>query len=175
MTTDANVSDEADVSGQTNDKSDVAGSGADNTSNSQVDEKKYSDKDFNDFVRRKTPELESRIKTKLEKQYEGKIILTEQERDNLIKDAITAALNEESLKAVRAKLQTEYGLNDYQVSKLEGDNEKALTEDAEKTYGKPKKVAPAVNPGKKEDDRDERDDFNESLKKQIKRHRDWLD
>lgn len=171
----ANVTDEADVSGQTNDKSDTTGSGADTTQKDQVEMKKYSDKDFDAFVKRKTPEIESRIKSKFDKSLEGKIVLTEKERDDLIKEAVTAALKEESLKSVRAKLQAEYGLSEYQISKLEGDDEKSLKEDAEKTYGKPKKDAPNLSPGKTDNDRDESDDFNDHLKKQIKRKRDWLD
>jgi hypothetical protein len=141
----ANVSDEADVSGSTNDKSDTTGSSADTTGKDQVEEKKYSDKDFDAFVKRKTPEIESRIKSKFDKSLEGKIVLTEKERDDLIKDAVTAALKEESLKSVRAKLQADYGLSEYQISKLEGEDEKSLKEDAEKTYGKIKKQAPVLN------------------------------
>lgn len=147
----ANGADNADVTGNENDKSDSTGSGADNTQNNQVIEKKYSDKDFDEFVKRKTPEIESRLKSKLEKQYEGKIILTEQERDNLIRGAVELALKEESLKSVRAKIQTEYGLDDYKVNKLEGSDEKSLREDAEKTYGKPKKDAPQLNGAKVND------------------------
>lgn len=145
----ANDAANADVSEDTNDNAADAGSGADNTQNNQVvAEKKYSDKDFDDFVKRKTPELESRIKSKLEKQYEGKIIYDSQEAvDKLIKEAVDAALKDEQLKAVRLKIQEEYGLDEYRVSKLEGDDEKSLREDADKTYGKPKKAAPVLNGG----------------------------
>lgn len=151
--------------------------GTDNskTQDNQDTEKKLTQSEVNDIVKRAKADAERAAKTKFEKSLEGKHILTDEERDALIKDAVTSALKEESLKSVRAKLQTEFNLSDYQISKLEGDDEKSLREDAEKTYGKPKKEAPKLNPGTRQEEKDENQSLQERLKKDIKRKRDWLD
>lgn len=158
-------------------KNDAETEGNTSTDNGKTDnqEKKLTQAEVNEVVKKAKRDAENAAKLKLEKSLEGKIVLTEKERDDLIKEAVNAALKDESLKSVRAKIQSDYGLSDYQISKLEGDDEKSLKEDAEKTYGKVKKEAPNLSPGKTESDRDESDDYNDHLKKQIKRKRDWLD
>ncbi len=144
---DTNVTDETDVSGNTNDKSETAGNTSTDNGKTDNQEKKLTQAEVNEVVKKAKRDAENAAKIKLDKSLEGKIVLTEKERDDLIKDAVTAALKEESLKSVRAKLQAEYGLSDYQISKLEGDDEKSLKDDAEKTYGKIKKEAPLLNSG----------------------------
>lgn len=159
-------------------KNDAETEGQTSTDNGKTEnqaEKKLTQAEVNEVVKKAKRDAENAAKLKLEKSLEGKIVLTEKERDDLIKEAVLAALKDESLKAVRSKIQAEYGLSEYQISKLEGDDEKSLKEDAEKTYGKPKKEAPNLSPGKTDNERDESDDFNDHLKKQIKRKRDWLD
>lgn len=152
----------------------TTGAGTDN-SKQDNQEKTLTQSEVNDIVKRAKLDAERAAKTKFDKSLEGKHILTDEERDALIKDAVTAALKEESLKSVRVKIKEEFGLDDYKVGKLEGDDEKSLREDAEKTYGKPKKEPPRINPGTRQQEQDENESRVERMKKQIVRKRDWLD
>jgi len=127
--------------------------GSDNNQDTQKsDAKTFTQADVNNIIKQKQAEWKTKYKAEFDKTLQGKHVLTEDELDARLKDAVTATLNEESLKSTRAQLQTEYGLSEYQISKLEGDDEKSLRADAEKTYGKPKKEAPVLNGGKVSDD-----------------------
>lgn len=141
------IQDTSEVEGKNTESSEGTLDTDTNNTDKHQEEKTLKQSEVNDIVKRAKQDAERAAKTKFEKSLEGKHIFTEEEKDKLIKDAVTAALKEESLKSVRTKIQSEYGLNDYQVSKLEGDDEKSLKEDAEKTYGKPKKSAPVLNGG----------------------------
>lgn len=174
---DTNTNDNTDVSGDTNDKSNVTGdTGTDNskTDNNQ-EEKKLTQSEVNEIVKRAKIDAERAAKTKFDKSLEGKHIFTEEELNARVKESVDAVLKEESLKSIRVKIQTEYGLNDHQISKLEGNDEKSLKEDAEKTYGKPKKEAPKLSPGSRQPEQEDNQSLHDRLKKGLTRKRDWLD
>lgn len=133
-----NSTDKADVSDDTNDKSVDAGIGdkeKDSNQNNKVEEKKYSDKDYNDFVKRKTAELSSKAEEKHKKSLEGKLILTQEELDaktaEIAKNAVEAYKKESALAAKResykAKGLTDAQLDAISVDKVE-DYDKRVTE-----------------------------------------------
>lgn len=148
------MADEADTKvdtapdGQGNNDVDTEGNtDTDSGKDTNNQEKKLTQSEVNEVVKRAKLDAERSAKTKFEKSLEGKHVLTEDELSAKVKESVDAALKEENLKAIRLKIKDEYGLDDYKISKLEGDDENSLREDADKTYGKPKKSAPVLNGG----------------------------
>lgn len=82
------------------------------------------------------------------KDYEGKHVLTEDDLSTIKTEAAQSALKHKELETVRKEIVATYGVSEAFAARLEGDNTKALWDDAKSILGEPKKKpAPILNPG----------------------------
>jgi hypothetical protein len=134
---------------RTGENTDVTtGNGDTATPNTDKQEKMLPQTEVNKLIAKARSEGRDSGRQALLKEYEGKHVFTDEERDAFVKAAIDTALKERDLVDVKRAIQTEYGLTDAQLAKLGGDDEKSLRADAETTFGVLKqKKAPIVNPG----------------------------
>lgn len=168
------VSDNTDVSGDTNDKTDTTGSDT-NQNTQKTDAKTFTQDELNNIIKQKQAEWKSKYKTEFEKTLEGKLVLTEEDRDKLVKDAVTTALKERDLQHVKSTIKTEYKLSDEQLAVLDGSDEKELRKHAETLFGAmKKKEAPVLKTGGEQREVDENEDLNTRLRKGITRRKDLL-
>lgn len=142
-------------------------------SQAKSEEKMLSQSEVNKLVAKARQEGRDSGKLTALKDFEGKHVLTEDELDTRLKAAVDIALKERDLADVKRAIQSEYGLTDAQLSKLNGDDEKSLRSDAETTFGALKqKKAPDIKTGNVQSDKEEistpNKDLNDWLKAGIK-------
>lgn len=167
--------DNGDVSDDTNDKSNDAGIGdtSNTNQNNKADEKKYSDKDYNDFVKRKTAELSTKLEEKHKKSLEGKHILTEDDLSKMRETWKSEYDKEIALNNKRADYKAK-GLTDAQLDAVSVDNIEDYDKRVNELFGAIlKKEAPVLNGGTKEKDNNqpENADINAWLQQDLEKTR----
>lgn len=115
--------------------------------NKDQEEKKLSQSEVNEVVKRAKQDAERAAKTKFDKTLEGKHVLTEDELSAKVQEAVKAALAEKEASITREKLQTEYNLTEKQIAVVASGDEKEMRKEIEELFGKPKKEAPVLNGG----------------------------
>lgn len=122
--------------------------GGDTNTNKSGEDKKFTQADVDNIIKRKQSEWKEKYRKEFDKTLEGKLVLTEEEITARVNTELEAYKTEQALVAVKNAIKAEYGLSDEQVSRLQGDTEKALKEDAEKLFGAfKKKDAPRLVAG----------------------------
>jgi hypothetical protein len=107
--------------------------------NSGTDTKTFTQDELDRIVKARLAEKEKTLKGKFEKDLEAKIASAREEAqkdlDKLVEDRIQARQAEEALKTARAALMEEFGLNEDQAARLQGETADDLKKDAEKVFG----------------------------------------
>ena len=151
---------------------DVAEGEASNTGTSETDEsqvdkskevKTFTQSQIDDIVKGAKKDAKASAKKEFDSSLEGKKVFTEEELTTYVKTAVDAAIADKQLENVKLSIQSEYGLSDVQIARLQGDTEKALKEDAELIYGKPKKKAPILNTGTSGDKPESKDPIEDEI------------
>lgn len=159
----------SDVTAKENDKVELTGGTETNSNetNGNKETKTFIQEEVDRIVKSAKADAEKSARTKFDKSLEGKLVLTEDDIATIRKEAIEAALKEKELATVKETIKTERKLNDYQVSKLEGNSVEELLADAEKTYGPIKKLAPILNLGNSADEDSTNVSDDDASRKQL--------
>lgn len=117
------------------------------------DGKTFTQADLDRILKERLVEEKKRADKAYEKKLSDALAAKEAELstalDNARKDAIKEYEETQKLNGIKNTLKVEYGLNDAQVDRLTGIDEKSLREDAETLFGAfKKKSAPDINAGK---------------------------
>lgn len=143
-----NTNDDTKPDEQGNNDVSTEGSGGTATPNTEKQVKTLTQEEVNRLVAKAREEGRKSGKDAALKEYEGKQVLTEEDLDKIRKEAAEHALKERDLRDVKKAIQAEYGLNDAQIERISGDDEKSLREDADLLFGALKqKKAPVITPG----------------------------
>lgn len=169
---DTNVSDDTDVSGNTNDKSDNTGSDTDNTQKNQ--EKTLTQTEVNSLLKHKQAEWRTKYLKEFEKTLEGKQVLSDDELKKLRTDIETNVKQSIALETKRAEYKAK-GLSDVQLDTVQVDKIEDYEKRVNELFGALlKKDAPVLNGGNSNKDSDSNDTnraLNEKLRNSLTRRK----
>lgn len=164
---------EQDEPGQNDSVSEGQGGTADADKNKQ-EEKKFTQAELNEIVKRAKRDAENAAKTKWDKTLEGKHIFTEEDLTKLRGDWETDYKTQSAIAIKRAEFKGK-GLTDEQLDVIPGDSADDYAKNAERLFGSLlKKQAPVINSGSNQKhDVSENEDTDAWLKRNIKRRKNW--
>lgn len=136
-------------------KNDVESTGADTTDNSKdksQEEKKLTQSEVNEIVKRAKADAERAAKSKFEKGLEGKSVLTEDDVNKLRKDIETEVRTKIAMENKRAEYKAK-GLSDVQLDTVQVEDIKDYDKRVNELFGVLlTKDAPVLNGGKNNDE-----------------------
>lgn len=165
-----NVNDNNDVSG-TNDKSNTKGDGTDSGKDNQ--EKTFTQKEVNAILKRAKLDTEKEIKVKLEKNLEGKTVLTDDDLEALKKEWRKEAEKDAALNNKRNEYKSR-GLTDAQLAVIQVEKPEDFDAKVKELYGPLlKKEVPVLNSGKPKSDSEDNENktLNDKLRAGLKRRK----